>query len=76
MRRSGASIHSIMHKGHWKNPSTFIRHYSLPIKHFNVTIDSVPSGLAISSVQPQPGDAQKEPQPEQWEDDPDPVDDV
>ena len=59
-----------------ENPSTFIRHYSLPIKHFNASIDLVPSGSVISSVQPQPRDAQEDPQPVQWEDDPDPVDDV
>ena len=78
MRRSSAPIDSIMHKGGWRNPSTFIKHYSLPIKHFNATITSVPSDSAISSVQSQPADnpQQEKTHSVQWEDDPDPVDDV
>ena len=75
MRRSGASIDSIMHKEGWKSPSTFIKHYSFPIKHFQTMPASVSSQSVFPTAQPQPVDT-PQPQPAQWEDDPDPVDDV
>ena len=30
-----------MQKGDWASPSTFIKHYSLPIKHFSATLASI-----------------------------------
>ena len=52
LRDAGASVDMIMRKGGWQSMSVFVKHYSLPIKHFNPSKQQPEAADAVTTFLP------------------------